>query len=104
MSLITVGRSAHEEVRLCPLGDRDRHHPLGGVEKQREVSGASGAEPEMFSTPHLSPIAVESGLVRRISFRQKQLPFAKRKEGNGAGGVGTFLQHGLGPVFSLVEF
>ncbi len=79
-------------------------YPLGGVETQREMSGAGGAQPEMFPAPHLSPIFVKSCWVRGIGFRQKQLPFAKRKEGNGAGWVRAFLQHGLGPVFSLSEF
>lgn len=99
MTLITVRRGAHEDVRSRSLVQRHGHHPLGGVETQREMSGAGGAQPEMFPAPHLPPIFAKSCWVRGIGFRQKQLSLAKRKEGNGAGWVSAFLQHGLGPVF-----
>jgi len=59
----------------------------------------------MFPPPELPPVPVERGAeVRRKSFCQEQLAFAKGTERNRAGGVCAFMEHGLGPVFSSVEF
>jgi hypothetical protein len=59
----------------------------------------------MFTPAEFAPVAVESGAqVRREGFRQEQLAFAKGTKGNGAGGIGAFMEHWLGPVFSSVNF
>jgi hypothetical protein len=59
----------------------------------------------MFPPPELPTVAVKSGVqVRRERFREEQLAFAQGTEGNRAGWVGAFLEHGLGPIFSSAEF
>ena len=42
------------------LVEGDGRHPLGGVKTEREVRGAGVAEPEMFTSAELPPVAVES--------------------------------------------
>jgi hypothetical protein len=79
-------------------------HAEGGVEPQRKVRAAVVAQPEMFPPMKLPPVAVEfRAEFRGKSFRQEQFTFAKRSEGNCAGWVGAFMQHGKGPVFSWLE-
>ena len=90
-------------MRVPP--QRNRQHPKGGVETQCEVGRAHLAKPEMFSPPHFPPAAIERRFgVARQSFREEQLAFAQGTEGNRAGWVGAFLEHGLGPIFSSAEF
>jgi hypothetical protein len=58
----------------------------------------------MLAPVQLPPVALESDVrVRRKSFRQEQLAFTKGTEGSGAGGVGAFMEHRLGPIFSSGE-
>ena len=84
------------------LAKGNGQHPESGVETEREVTGAGVTEPEMFTSAELASVAVESGAeVGRNSFRQEQLAFAKGKKGNRAGRVCAFMEHWLGPVFSL---
>src|SRR5580700_7875431 len=81
--------------------ERYGQHPDGGVEPERKLRGAVVAQPEMFTPVKLPPVAVEfRAEFRGESFRQEQLTFAKRSEGNCAGWVGAFMQHGQSPVFS----
>jgi hypothetical protein len=72
---------------------------------ERELSAASITEPKMLAPPYLTPVTVETGVkVGRKSFGKEQLAFVKGTERSSACGVGAFMEHGLGPVFSSVNF
>jgi len=100
-----VDGGSSEEAWNPALTEGDGQHPDDGVKAEREVCGADVAEPEMFTPAKLPAIAVKSvAEVGRESFRQEQLAFAQRTKGYRARRVGAFMQRGLGPVFSSVEF
>jgi hypothetical protein len=64
-------RGSGQEAWTRALVEEDGQHPLGGVKTEREVRGGV-AEPEMFTSAELPPVAVESAAgVRRQSFRQE---------------------------------
>ena len=91
----SIASGASHEAWTRALAQGDSQHPEGGVETEREMSGADVAEPEVFTSPEFPPVAVESSAeVGGKSLRQKQLAFVERTEGNRADGVGTFLKHG----------
>jgi hypothetical protein len=75
-------------------------HAKSRVETERKVACTCTTEPEMLAPVEFSPIAIEIGVkVGRAGFCKKQLAFPQRSEGNGAGGVSTFMEHGTLPVF-----
>jgi hypothetical protein len=99
-----VSGGAGEEVWPLSVAEGDRHHPLSRVKTKREMRRAGVAEPEVFPATELPPGTVETGVeIRRKSFRQKKLAFAQRSERNCACRVGAFVEHGLGPIFFLLE-
>jgi hypothetical protein len=78
---------------------------MGVVEAKREVSRAGIAEPEMFTPAKLPPITIEGfANIGRKSFGQEQFSVTQGTEGNRAGRVCAFMQHGLDPVFSSISF
>ena len=99
----SVDRGSGQEALTRALVEGDGQHPLGGVKTEREVRGGA-AEPEMFTSAELPPVAVESAAgVRRQSFRQG---IACPREANGSGSCTPGWRiYGawLCPVFSSVE-
>jgi hypothetical protein len=68
----SVDRGSGQEALTRALVEGDGQHPLAGVKTEREVRGAGVAEPEMFTSAELPPVAVESAAgLRRQSFRQE---------------------------------
>jgi len=68
----SVGRGLGQEAWTRAFADGDGQHPLGAVETEREVRGAGIAEPEMFTSAELPPVAVDTPAeVRRKGFRQE---------------------------------
>jgi hypothetical protein len=56
--------------------ERHRHHSLFGVEPEREVSGASRAQPEMFTPRDLLPRAIQSRIeIMGRSFCEEEFAF-----------------------------
>lgn len=102
--LAGVGSGASKEAWSGAAAEGNGQHPKVVVESQREVSAAGIAEPEMFAPAQLLPVALErDARVGWKSFGKKQLAFAQGTEWNCACGVGAFMQHRLGPIFSSVE-